>query len=174
MSHLTKIQEKIFESKEILSQKVKEWKKNNRKIVFTNGCFDLLHRGHVEYLSQAADLGEILIVGLNTDNSVKKLKGETRPLQDEYTRALILCALAFVSAVILFDEETPFSLISEILPDVLVKGGDYSAENVVGADVVTQNGGKVEIIPFVSGFSTTNLVQKMTNPLSESTQKPNN
>ena len=130
-----------------------------KKIVFTNGCFDILHRGHIEYLSMARDLGVVLIIGLNTDDSVKRIKGEGRPVQDETSRALILASLRFVEAIILFDEDTPYDLISMIKPDVLVKGGDYTEETIVGADIVKANGGEVVTIPLVEGYSTSGLIE---------------
>ncbi len=133
----------------------------NHKIVFTNGCFDIIHRGHIEYLSKAADMGDVLIVGLNTDNSVKRIKGKSRPLQDEYTRALILSALQFVSNVILFDEDTPVELIKKIKPDILVKGADYKIQDIAGADIVKAYGGKVETIEITEGFSTSNIIDKL-------------
>ncbi len=133
------------------------WKFFGKKIVFTNGCFDLLHAGHIASLSQAADFGDILIVGLNSDASVKRLKGEHRPVQTEQNRATILASLYMVDAVVIFDEDTPLEIIKSIMPDVLVKGGDYTPETIVGAKEVMANGGKVEIIPLVPGLSTTNL-----------------
>jgi rfaE bifunctional protein nucleotidyltransferase chain/domain len=135
----------------------------SKKIVFTNGCFDIIHRGHVEYLSEAANLGDILIIGLNSDSSVKKLKGPERPVQDQETRAKILSSMFFVSFVVIFDEETPHRLISEVKPDVLVKGGDYKIENIVGYDIVKAKGGEVLTIPFVDGHSTTSILQKLGN-----------
>jgi len=143
----------------ILSNRLAMWRFQMRKIVFTNGCFDVLHRGHIEYLSKARDLGDMLIIGLNTDDSVKRIKGEGRPVQDQASRALILASLRFVEAVILFDEDTPYDLISMIKPDVLVKGGDYSEETIVGADIVKENGGEVVTIPLVEGYSTSGLIK---------------
>lgn len=137
------------------------WRFYQKRIVFTNGCFDILHSGHVHLLSQAAAFGDILIVGLNADSSVKKLKGDNRPLQKETTRASVLASLFYVQAVVLFEEETPLRLISAIAPDVLVKGGDYKIETIVGADSVLQRGGKVEIIPLLAGVSTTSVEEKM-------------
>jgi D-glycero-beta-D-manno-heptose 1-phosphate adenylyltransferase len=131
-----------------------------RSIVFTNGCFDILHRGHVLYLAQAAGLGDLLIIGLNTDASVKKLKGPSRPYQDEESRALILASLGFVSAVVLFDEETPANLIKRIQPHYLVKGGDYKVEEIVGNDIVRAYGGHVITLPLVEGFSSTSIIEK--------------
>jgi rfaE bifunctional protein nucleotidyltransferase chain/domain len=142
-----------------------DWEKlknhfQSKKIVFTNGCFDILHLGHVHYLSAAKDLGDILVIGLNSDDSVKRLKGENRPMNTQYARALLLAALQFVDFVIIFDEDTPLNLIQQITPHVLVKGGDYKIEDVVGADWVMAHGGKVEIVDFVEGYSSTNLIKK--------------
>ena len=148
-------------NKEELQYILSYYRFKEKKIVFTNGCFDLLHRGHIEYLMQAAACGDVLIVGLNSDKSVKKLKGADRPLQDEKSRALILASLLFVDHVVLFDEETPVELIKSIQPDVLVKGGDYKEEEIVGNEVVTEKGGKVKIIDYLSGYSTTSLVDKI-------------
>ena len=147
--------------KEDFSYILSYYRFKNKKVVFTNGCFDLLHRGHVEYLLEAASFGDVLILGLNSDNSVKKLKGKNRPVQDEETRALILASLLVVDHVILFDEDTPIELIKFIMPDVLVKGGDYTTEEIVGSDVVINNGGKVESIKYIDGQSTTGLVNKI-------------
>lgn len=132
-----------------------------RKVVFTNGCFDLVHRGHVDYLSKARDLGDLLIVGLNSDDSVRRLKGDKRPISNQESRAMVLAAFSFVDYVVLFDEDTPYNLIHEIRPNILVKGGDYTHDNVVGADFVESYGGRLELIPLVPGESTTNLVKKM-------------
>lgn len=135
--------------------------KQQPKVVFTNGCFDLVHRGHVDYLSKARDLGDLLIVGLNSDDSVRRLKGEKRPISNQQSRAIVLAAFAFVDYVVIFDEDTPLNLIKSIKPDILVKGGDYNHDNVVGADFVESYGGRLELIPLVPGESTTNLVNKM-------------
>ncbi len=141
---------------------VDEIKSTNAKIVFTNGCFDILHRGHVEYLCHARDFGDKLIIGLNTDSSVKRQnKSPERPINDEKTRALILSALECVDAIILFDEETPYELIKLIQPDILVKGSDYKVTNIVGYDIVTAKGGKVCTVPLIENFSTTKLIQKL-------------
>jgi D-glycero-beta-D-manno-heptose 1-phosphate adenylyltransferase len=140
---------------------VKAWQGENLQVVFTNGCFDLLHLGHVDYLEKARNLGHRLIVGLNTDDSVSRFKGPERPLQDQHSRARILAALQFVDLVVLFNEDTPLNLISELVPDILVKGSDYLAENIVGADVVKSAGGKVETIEFVLGYSTTKIIEKI-------------
>lgn len=141
--------------------KVKAWHSDREKVVFTNGCFDIVHVGHVDYLEKARHLGDRLIVGLNTDDSVRTLKGKDRPINDEISRARVLAALTFVDAVVLFSEDTPYELIKELTPDILVKGSDYLAENIVGADIVISNGGKVETIEFVSGFSTSNIISKI-------------
>lgn len=160
MKHLEKIYDKIL-NKESLEEKLKLWRKEGKTIVFSNGCFDILHRGHVEYLSKAADLGDMLIIGLNTDASVKRLKGPSRPVNDENARAVVLAALEFVDAVIFFEEDTPYNLIKRVQPDVLVKGKDYKAEDIVGYDIVTNRGGKVETIELVDGFSTTKIIEKI-------------
>ena len=144
-----------------LANQLKEWRLSGKKIVFTNGCFDILHRGHIEYLAKAADMGDILIIGLNTDRSVKRLKGESRPVNDQHARALLLAALSFVDAVTLFDEDTPYYLIKTVMPDLLVKGGDYKIEDIVGHDIVEANGGKVVTIPLTEGYSTTKTIGKL-------------
>ena len=162
MSHHQHIINKIHNT-ETLIQQLKSWNETKDKIVFTNGCFDLIHRGHVDYLAKAADMGTKLVIGVNTDSSVSKLKGPHRPLQDEYTRQFILAAFEFVDAVILFDEETPYELIKFVQPDVLVKGSDYQAENIVGYDIVTAKGGEVKTIDFIDGFSTSLIVKKIKN-----------
>lgn len=144
---------------------VKDWQIGGQKVVFTNGCFDLVHRGHVEYLNAAAAKGDKLVLGLNSDASVKRLKGENRPIVDEESRAVLLAAFQFIDMVVLFDEDTPYELIKALQPDVLVKGADYKAEDIVGYDIVMQKGGSVETITFVEGFSTTNIVEKIANEL---------
>jgi rfaE bifunctional protein nucleotidyltransferase chain/domain len=161
MNSLEKINSKIIRDWEFLPVLIGDWKKNNRKIVFTNGCFDIIHRGHIELLSKASDLGNKLIVALNTDSSVRRLKGPERPLQDETSRALIMAGFGFVDLVVLFSQDTPFELISLIKPDILVKGGDYKAEEIVGYDIITQNKGQVVTINFLDGYSTTSIVNKM-------------
>lgn len=144
---------------ESLIKKRQEWK--DQKVVFTNGCFDILHLGHVDYLEKAASKGNKLIVALNTDASVSKLKGPTRPINNEIARARIMAALSFVDAVVFFSEDTPLSLIKRLKPNVLVKGSDYTISNIVGADIVMENGGKVETIELVDGYSTTNIINKI-------------
>ena len=140
---------------------VSDWKQKGEKIVFTNGCFDILHLGHVDYLEKARGLGDRLIVGLNTDDSVARIKGPTRPIVAEMSRARVMAALAFVDAVVFFNEDTPFELIGNLLPDILVKGSDYLTDNIVGADIVRGNGGKVETIDLVEGFSTSGIIDKI-------------
>lgn len=161
------IQSKIFENTEAFHPILESWKKSGEKVVFTNGCFDLVHRGHIDSLAKAAALGDRLIVGLNSDVSVKLLKGENRPLIDEQSRAILLASLLMVDAVILFDEETPYDLIKRIVPDVLVKGSEYQIEEIAGFDVVLAAGGKVERIELTSGFSTTDLIRKIKDTFSE-------
>ncbi len=137
-------------------------KKLGRRIVFTNGCFDILHPGHVDYLSQARDQGDYLVLGLNTDDSVRRLnKAPNRPINDELSRAKVLAGLASIDCIILFNEDTPYELIKALQPDVLVKGDDYQVEKIVGYDLVTSRGGKVVTIPFLQGYSTTNLIKKI-------------
>lgn len=140
---------------------VKQWKSIGEKLVFTNGCFDILHLGHVDYLEKARRLGDRLVIGLNTDDSVARIKGVGRPVQNEDSRARILAALSFIDLVVLFNEETPLNLISELVPNVLVKGSDYLAENIVGADVVKNAGGKVETIDFIDGHSTSQIIDRI-------------
>ncbi len=160
MNKLAKIQSKI-QNQDSLMVLLSQWEKENKKIVFTNGCFDILHRGHIEYLSKAADLGDVLFIGVNTDASVSKLKGESRPLQDEYSRLMILGALEFVDALILFDEETPLELIRKVQPHILVKGADYKPEDIVGYDIVKAKGGEIKTIDFLLGYSTSAIEQKI-------------
>ena len=142
-------------------QQSASWKSNKEQIVFSNGCFDILHLGHVDYLEKARAKGDRLVLGLNTDQSVSRIKGPSRPIVDQNSRARIMAALQFVDLVILFDEETPKQLIESIKPDILVKGNDYDISNIVGADFVIKNGGKVETIELTSGFSSTNVIKKI-------------
>ncbi len=148
-------------NRKTIAKLAEELKDNGKKLVFTNGCFDIIHSGHIKYLTEAQKLGDYLIVGLNSDSSVKLLKGDERPINSEEDRATVLCGLKAVDFVTVFDEETPAELIQEIIPNVLVKGGDYTVETVVGADTVQNSGGKVIIIPFVEGKSTTRIINKM-------------
>ncbi len=154
------IPNKIFTLTSIILQ-LNRWRLLGKKIVFTNGVFDILHQGHIASLSEAASYGHILIVGVNADASVKRLKGETRPINSEQSRALLLASLVMIDAVLIFEEDTPLHLITNILPDVLVKGGDYTLEQIVGAKEVIANGGEVKIAPIVEGFSTTRIIEKM-------------
>lgn len=160
MKAIQAIPEKIFTAESLLLQ-VKRWRLLNKKIVFTNGVFDILHEGHIASLSEAASHGNILIVGVNTDASVKRLKGESRPVNNQQSRTLLLASLLMTDAVVLFDEDTPHNLITSILPDVLVKGGDYTIEQIVGAKEVLANGGEVKIVPILEGFSTTAIIERM-------------
>ena len=159
---LEKINDKIF-GLEFLIKNLDQWRNENKKIVFTNGCFDLIHLGHIDVLARSSDLGDILIIGVNSDSSIQKLKGENRPIIEENSRVKQLAALEFVDAVVLFDEDTPQKLIEKIKPDVITKGGDYKAENVVGNEVVTQKNGQVVIIPLTQGYSTTSILKKIKN-----------
>ena len=144
-------------SREEAAAKIRQWQKKGDTVVFTNGCFDILHRGHVLYLQQAAMLGQHLVVGLNSDASVKRLKGETRPLVKQEDRAILLSALACVDEVVIFEEDTPKELLQVLRPDILVKGGDYKADEVIGRESVK----RVEIISFEDGYSTTGLIEKI-------------
>ena len=160
MNHLESITRKIVTLDEA-KQIVAEWKSAGEKIVFTNGCFDIIHKGHVSYLSKARDLGTKLILGLNTDESVKRLKGENRPVKELESRALTVASFEYIDLVVPFSDDTPLKVISTLLPDVLVKGGDYKIADIVGAKEVTANGGSVLTIDFVDGFSTTNYFKKL-------------
>ena len=140
---------------------VASWRATGKTVSFTNGCFDILHEGHIASLSQAAQEADYLIVAVNSDQSVKRLKGPERPINQEQSRALLLASLAIVDAVVIFEEDTPLNLITQVLPDYLVKGGDYTIEQIVGAKEVIANGGKVIINPIVAGFSTTGLIQQI-------------
>jgi rfaE bifunctional protein nucleotidyltransferase chain/domain len=160
MKYFDHIKSKIL-SEDNLNILINEWREKNQKIVFTNGCFDLLHLGHIDYLAKSKDLGDKLIIGVNTDDSVRRLKGVYRPLQDENSRLHILAALEFVDAVILFNEDTPYELIKKIQPDVLVKGADYKIEDIVGYDIVTSCGGSVKTIEYLEGYSTTSIEQRI-------------
>lgn len=154
--------DKIYTLPQLLEQ-VQNWRSQGQKIVFTNGCFDLLHLGHVDYLEKARQLGDRLVLGLNTDDSISRIKGPSRPLQDEMSRARVMASLLFVDAVVLFDEDTPLNLIKAVQPDILVKGDDYTVEQIVGHEVVQARGGAVKTVPLVKGYSTTNIVKKIEN-----------
>ena len=161
MDYLPFIEKKIAYTAKEAENTLSLWRFKDDKIVFTNGCFDILHRGHIEYLAKAASLGTKLVIGLNTDASVKRLKGDSRPINDENARALLLASLVFVDKVILFDTDTPRDLIDFVQPDVLVKGGDYKSEEIVGHDIVKAKGGEVITINFIEGYSTTSMIEKM-------------
>jgi rfaE bifunctional protein nucleotidyltransferase chain/domain len=163
MKKLEVIQNKIFTDSSKISHILAIWRFKGYKIVFTNGCFDLLHLGHIDYLARAAAKGDKLIVGLNTDSSVTRLKGPDRPITDQHSRAMILAALSFVSMVVLFDEETPYKIITKIQPDILVKGADYNPVDIIGYNVVMAKGGKVETIDFLPGYSTSAIEAKIRN-----------
>ena len=150
-------------SLEEIGSRVLSWRKEARKLVFTNGCFDILHSGHVRYLQTAAGLGDILVLGLNSDSSVRKLKGSRRPIMTQTDRAYLLSAIEAIDCIVIFDEETPARLIQSVGPDVLVKGGDYLQEDVVGYDTVTENGGCVKIVPYVEGKSSSGLLTQFWN-----------
>jgi rfaE bifunctional protein nucleotidyltransferase chain/domain len=160
MSHLQTIEKKVMDAVS-LSEQIRKWRDQGCKIVFTNGCFDILHLGHVDYLARAADYGDKMIIGLNSDHSVSRIKGPTRPINNERSRAMVLAALGCVSAITVFDEPTPYELISLVQPDVLIKGADYKPEEIVGYDIVTSRGGSVKTIPFVNGYSTTAIEQRI-------------
>ncbi len=144
-----------------LKVQVESWKSEGKKVVFTNGVFDLIHIGHISYLSKAAELGDKLIIGLNSDTSVKRIKGESRPVNGQDSRAALLASFFFVDAVVVFEEDTPLNLITTLMPDVLIKGADYAIENIVGAKEVIANGGEVKTITFVEGYSSTSIIKKI-------------
>jgi len=150
---------KIYNTSDLALQ-IQLWKKQGLQVVFTNGCFDILHLGHIDYLEKAKNLGHKLVVGLNSDDSVKRLKGEKRPINPEYARLRMLAALAFVDAVTTFGQDTPQELIETLSPNVLVKGNDYTIDKIVGADFVLKNGGQVLTIDLVEGYSTSNIIKK--------------
>jgi len=161
MTQLEYINNKIIQDWESVKQTLSLWNFNEEKIVFTNGCFDIVHQGHIDYLSKARDLGTKLVLGLNTDASVKRLKGEERPINNEYSRALLLASFEFVDKVILFSEDTPYELIKVIQPDILVKGNDYKIEDIVGYDILKAKGGEIKTLDFIDGFSSTSIIEKI-------------
>ncbi len=161
MDYFNFIQKKIVYRKEDLFTTLNQWRFKEEKIVFTNGCFDILHRGHTDYLAKAASLGSKFIIGLNTDASVKRLKGKNRPVNPEYARAFVLASLIYTDKIILFEEDTPLELIRYIQPDILVKGSDYSPENIIGYDIVKAKGGKIMTIDLTEGYSTTSILDKI-------------
>lgn len=158
MTKLEVIESKIFKPDQI-DRLLSLWRFKQEKIVFTNGCFDVLHLGHIKYLSEAAGLGTKLILGLNSDDSVQRLKGPSRPINSEYARACVLASLQFIDAVVYFNTDTPIGLIEQITPNVLVKGGDYKLNEIVGFDIVTKNGGEVVTVTFVDGYSSTSIIK---------------
>ena len=160
MENLAIIRSKIF-NREDFQPKRHVWRFRKQKVVFTNGCFDLLHPGHIHYLAKAADYGDHLVVGINSDRSVQRIKGANRPVKDETTRSTILAALHFVDAVLIFDEDTPYELIRFVEPDVLVKGGDYHENDIVGADFVRKNGGEISVIDLLEGHSSSDIMHKV-------------
>ena len=151
----------IYRPGKELDELISSLKSQNRKIVFTNGVFDIIHRGHVEYLNEAKKLGDVLIVGLNSDSSVKKIKGDSRPVNSENDRAFVLVNLKAVDYVVIFEEDTPYILIKSIVPDVLAKGGDWKTEDIVGSDIVLDSGGKVLSLKFIENYSTTGIINKI-------------
>lgn len=157
---LNDISNKIFSDSSYI-EKVNIWKKEKKKIVFTNGCFDIIHFGHIYSLSSSRDCGDILIVGLNTDNSIRKLKGKNRPLQDGKSRSIVLASLSFVDMVVFFDDDTPIKLIETIQPDILIKSTGCKPEEIVGYKEVKNNGGQVISLNLINGYSTTNIENKM-------------
>jgi rfaE bifunctional protein nucleotidyltransferase chain/domain len=150
-----------------LKASIAKWQSENKKVVFTNGVFDLLHIGHITYMAKAAELGDKLVIGLNSDSSVKRIKGEHRPVNDQNSRAALLAALFFVDAIVVFEEDTPLNLITTLMPDILVKGADYSIENIVGAKEVIANGGAVKTIDFVEGYSSTSIIEKISKQITK-------
>jgi D-glycero-beta-D-manno-heptose 1-phosphate adenylyltransferase len=162
MSHWKKIEQKIW-LKDSAEMKIEGVKNQGKTVVFTNGCFDLIHLGHIQYLIKAADFGDYLIVGINSASSVRALKGPSRPINDEQTRIHVIASFEFVDAVVVFEELTPENLIHSIRPDVLIKGGDYEEKNIIGSDFVKSYGGKVATIPFVDGYSSTAIEKKIKN-----------
>ena len=161
MHSLEVIERKILSGRE-LDRWLSVARFKRKKLVFTNGCFDVLHKGHVQYLTKASEMGDLLLIGLNTDESVRKIKGPARPYLDQGARALILASLGFVSAVVLFNEETPYNLIKKVQPDILVKGGDYQPHEIIGYDIVTSYGGKVATVELTEGYSSTGVLDKIT------------
>lgn len=163
---MKKIQEQIQQKIKTLQQAeklVNGWKTDQCKVVFTNGCFDLIHLGHLSYLMEAKALGDYLVIGLNSNASITRLKGDSRPVKDQSSRLTLLASLQYVDLVVLFEEDTPIKVIERLIPDVLVKGGDWQPQQIIGSNVVLENGGKVRSLPFLEGFSTTNYINKIQN-----------
>ncbi len=163
MDRLKNISKKIYTDATQMQKRLAIWEFKERKVVFTNGCFDILHLGHIDYLAKAAGMGDKLVIGLNTDASVSRIKGPHRPITDQHSRAMLLASLSFVSAVVLFDEDTPYELIKTIKPDVLVKGADYKPEEIVGYDIVIAKGGTVETLEYLAGYSTSAIEERIKN-----------
>lgn len=160
MTNLEIVQQKIY-TLEALNNEVNAWKQQQLKVAFTNGCFDLVHAGHITYLAAAADSSDKLVVGLNADHSLQRLKGTDRPIIEQYNRALLLASLQFIDAIVIFNEDTPINVIKKLMPDILIKGGDYTVDQIVGAKEVRSAGGTVKIIPYLTGLSTTNIIAKI-------------
>lgn len=163
MNHLEHIESKIWHMNQELELQLAVWRFHEHKIVFTNGCFDLLHLGHIDYLAKAAAEGTLMIVGMNSDESVQRIKGDSRPIKDEKSRAMTLAAVGFVGAVVIFDEDTPKKLIEMVQPDILVKGKDYELKDIVGADIVEKKGGEIITMDLVEGYSTSAIIDKIRN-----------
>ena len=161
MNYLEHIESKIWHIDREFDWQLSVWRFHDHKIVFTNGCFDILHLGHIDYLAKAAAVGSLLIVGLNSDESVRRIKGDTRPITDQRSRAMVLAALGFVNAVVIFEDDTPKKLIKTVQPDVLVKGKDYDEKDIIGADIVKRKGGEVITIDIVEGYSTSAIIEKI-------------
>lgn len=162
MNHLESIKNKVQSTSEAI-QTLQQWRTQNCKIVFTNGCFDIIHLGHIDYLAKAASFGDKLVIGVNTDASVSLIKGPARPINDQISRAMILASFSFVSLVIFFDEPTPYELIKMVQPDVLVKGADYKIEEIVGYDIVKAKGGMILTVDYLPGYSTSGIEQRILN-----------
>lgn len=160
MKHLETLRHKIMTAEE-MAKEIYRWKFKSKTVAFTNGCFDLLHLGHIDYLAKAADEADFLIVGVNSDASVSRLKGPTRPVNGQEQRSQLLAALHFVAGVVIFDEDTPLELIQMLKPDVLIKGADYTIETIVGADFVISQGGRVQTIEFLDGYSTSSMIDRI-------------
>ncbi len=163
MNHLEHIESKIWHMNQELELQLAVWRFHEHKIVFTNGCFDLLHLGHIDYLAKAAAEGTLMIVGMNSDESVQRIKGDSRPIKDEKSRAMTLAAVGFVGAVVIFEEDTPKKLIEMVQPDILVKGKDYEVKDIIGADIVEKKGGQIITMDLVEGYSTSAIIDKIRN-----------
>jgi D-glycero-beta-D-manno-heptose 1-phosphate adenylyltransferase len=160
MNYLEHAEKKILDESSLIRM-LALWQFRQRRIVFTNGCFDILHLGHIDYLAKARALGDLLVIGLNTDASVRRIKGSGRPVNNQYARSILLASMSFVDAIVLFDEDTPYHLIQKIQPQILVKGTDYKPDEIVGADIVRANGGRVVTIDFLEGYSTSSIITRL-------------